>query len=315
MVSRTWGWLLVGALVVAGCSKPEPVTNISSATEEDSASTLTFTPAKDNGSPILGYEYSSNNGGGWQSVSAWNGTNQVAINPLTNGTTYQFLLRAKNKIGVGDTGTAKSPATRPFGRPGTPVGLSGSQNSPTLTWNWSQPGLNGHNSVIRYEVSLNGGGFGSVGGATSYQVGVNPGECRTLSVRAIGDRTISPNRQTGTATGAVQACAPAPPPPVCQPWTVYGQNVWLPPGAAIRQYPDHTSPSIGSIGANQAVVVDGWTYGTTPYPGNPAPYNTNEWFHRQGGGWLSNAGVRAAPTSNNQADGGPAASRPSECRV
>lgn len=192
-----------------------------SASEGDTTSTLTFSAPADNGAAVDGYQYRTTapSVGGWVNASDADGGPGVALiaNGLSNGTTYQFQARARNTSPTGQvrwgTESPSSNSVRPFGNPFAPTGLSGSQNSSTLTWTWGQGGLNGHDSLVRYEVSLNGGGYGSVGTATSYQVNVSQGECRTLQVREIGDRTVSPNRQTGDATGSVSACAPAPPSP------------------------------------------------------------------------------------------------------
>lgn len=189
-----------------------------SASEGDTTSTLTFSAPADNGAPISGYQYRTTapSLGSWVDASDADGGPGVALtaNGLSNGTTYQFQARARNTSPTGQvrwgTESPASNSARPFGNPLAPTSLSGSQNSTTLRWTWAQGGLNGHDNVIRYEVSVNGGGFASVGMATTYQVGVAPGECRTLSVREIGNRTVAPNRQTGGVTGAVQACAPAP---------------------------------------------------------------------------------------------------------
>jgi hypothetical protein len=111
---------------------------------------------------------------------------------------------------------------------------------------------------------------------------------------------------------------PQPPAATCSQFVIYVQNRWSPPGASLRSGPDHNSTKVGSFGGNAALTVNGWTYGSTPFPSNPAPYNSNIWFRlANGSGWVSFAGVRAATTSYapTAADGGPSAPTPSECRV
>ena len=119
-------------------------------------------------------------------------------------------------------------------------------------------------------------------------------------------------------SGQVPSPTPVQPPPAkCAAFTVYAQNRWNPNGAALRGAPDHTSPKLGGFTGNTPLSVDGWTYGSTPYPNNPAPFNSNVWFHlSNGSGWVSFPGVRGAPTSYDPAsnDGGPAAPVRPECK-
>lgn len=191
---------------------PGPVAAIS-ATEGDGSSVLTFTRPPENGAAIDSYQYRAN-GGPWTGAahSTSGATVTMNVGGLTNGTTYQFQVRAHNARDWATDPGASSNTVRPYGAPFAPGGLTGSQGSTTLTWSWGAAGLNGHDGISRYEVSVNGGGFASVGGATSYQTNVAPGECRTLVARGIGNRT-GDGREVGSQTGAVQACAPAPPPP------------------------------------------------------------------------------------------------------
>ena len=80
-------------------------------------------------------------------------------------------------------------------------------------------------------------------------------------------------------------------------YTIFAQNKWSPAGAAIRATPDVGAKKVGSLGGNEPLVVDGWIAGSVPYPNNPAPYDSNIWFHmRNGAGFVSFAGVRAQPT-------------------
>lgn len=167
---------------------------------------LSFSTPPDNGAAITGYQVSVNSGG-WQSLAS----NRV-VSGLNNGTGYRFAVRALNSEGAGPA-SPQSASVVPFGKIGTPTNLRGSNSGNTLNWNWGAPSLNGHNSVDRYQVSINGGGWSNVGGARSHSMNVPDGECRNLRVRAIGDRQGSgDDRHISNAAGPAQACAPAPPP-------------------------------------------------------------------------------------------------------
>lgn len=87
----------------------------------------------------------------------------------------------------------------------------------------------------------------------------------------------------------------------CAPFIVVAQNRWLPYGAAVRTAPRLTAKQIGGRDPNQAIAVDGWVHSEAPYPDNPAPWNSDIWFHlSDGAGWVSFAGVRAEPTFQDQ---------------
>jgi hypothetical protein len=97
----------------------------------------------------------------------------------------------------------------------------------------------------------------------------------------------------------------------CTPFRVFAQNRWYPYGAAIRSAPSITAKQISNRDPNQSLAVNGWVHGTVAYRTNTPPWNNDIWFHlADGGGWVSFAGVRAAPVSQDptgQADGGPPA--------
>jgi len=105
----------------------------------------------------------------------------------------------------------------------------------------------------------------------------------------------------------------------CEPFTVYAQNRWQPPGARLLMAPNHKSRPIREYGfaPNQLITVDGWVHGSRPYPHNPEPWNSNIWYHVFGGGWVAFAAVRELPTSQDPtlraADGGAPAPTPESC--
>jgi hypothetical protein len=105
----------------------------------------------------------------------------------------------------------------------------------------------------------------------------------------------------------------------CAPFQVFAQNRWLPYGAAIRTAPNVTSKQIGSRDPNQTFAVDGWVHSGAPYPTNSPPWNNDVWFHlADGAGWVSFAGIRAAPTAEDPTgldpDGGPAVETLPRCQ-
>lgn len=104
----------------------------------------------------------------------------------------------------------------------------------------------------------------------------------------------------------------------CDTFSVYAQNRYDPPGAAVRVEPLRTGLQMGGYLPNQLIPVDGWVRTRAAYPSNPPPFDSDVWFHlADDKGWVSFAGVRADPTdrapTNFDDDGGRAAPTPPEC--
>ena len=68
---------------------------------DDASLSISFTAGASNGEAITRYEYSIDNGKTWSKVSGGDVKSPVAINGLTNGTTYSVNLRAVNAAGSG----------------------------------------------------------------------------------------------------------------------------------------------------------------------------------------------------------------------
>lgn len=226
---------------------------------------LSFAAPADNGAAITAYQYSTDGGSSWRALDS-----SRVISSLSNGTSYRFNVRARNSEGWGPAST-RSDAVAPFGKVMSPTGLNGSQGSTTLRWTWNSLNntrLNGHNNVVRYEVSVGGGSWQGNSTSTSYSMNVSAGECRNVRVRAIGNRQGSganDNRHIGDATSGVQACAPAPPQPSltifptaqeipcdigngpCDQYSVRGSNL---PGGSITVHCQFRNPGSG-WGSNQ----------------------------------------------------------------
>lgn len=108
----------------------------------------------------------------------------------------------------------------------------------------------------------------------------------------------------------------------CDPFTVYSQNRFEPYGTAVRTELSVKAPKSEEIAfaPNEVITVDGWTRtGEVAYPTNPEPIRTDIWFHlKNADGYVSFAGVRGAPTANDETGGfspdlGTLAELPPEC--
>jgi hypothetical protein len=88
----------------------------------------------------------------------------------------------------------------------------------------------------------------------------------------------------------------------CEPFNLYAQNQFDPLGAKIWAEPSPTADSSHGFAPNELLTVDGWVRTRSPYPSNPAPWDSDAWFHlANGAGWVSYAGVRADPTDPSTA--------------
>ena len=87
-----------------------------------------------------------------------------AVSLTTSTTDYTFRVRASNKAGWSDWGATSSPR-RAFGVPGAPSGVSAAPGDRSLTVSYSPAAGNGATGgELRYEYSLNGGGWAALPG-------------------------------------------------------------------------------------------------------------------------------------------------------
>lgn len=168
-------------------------------------------PTFNGGLEITGYEYTLDNGVMWNDVIE----NPTVIRGLTNGTTYQVMVRAKNANGAGPTSalTATKPLTVPR-TTGIPVATAG-ELSANLTW--TAPTDTGGSPITDYiiEYSTNNGATWSlvndgVNTATSVTVKQLKADATyTFRVTAVttvgsGEPSISSNSITPTAPPIVE---------------------------------------------------------------------------------------------------------------
>jgi hypothetical protein len=105
----------------------------------------------------------------------------------------------------------------------------------------------------------------------------------------------------------------------CAPFQVYAQNRWAPYGSVIRTAPMVNAKRVASYVGNYSISVNGWLHASVAYVTNEPPFNNDVWFHlTDGSGWVSFAGVRAVPTSQDPTglnrDGGKPAPLSPKCQ-
>ena len=115
--------------------------------------TVSFSlPTSDGNSPITDYEYSVNNGSTF--TSARTIVSPLLITGLTNGTTYQVVLRAVNAVGRSEP--SEMVEGTPSTLPSPPTGLSGAPNDKQMMISFTA-GNNGGSAIVNYQYSTDNG--------------------------------------------------------------------------------------------------------------------------------------------------------------
>jgi Ca2+-binding RTX toxin-like protein len=134
---------------------------IGTATAGNASATVRWTPpASDGGSPLTGYQVRVVNAATSAQVGALRSAGPAAANlvvtGLTNGTGYQFQVRAVNGVGAGAFSVLSNTVT-PATVPGPPVIGTASSGSAggalTATARWSPPATNGGSAITGYVVT------------------------------------------------------------------------------------------------------------------------------------------------------------------
>ncbi len=185
----------------------------------DEALTVSFdAPANDGGSPVTGYQYSTDGGATWQARTDGQPATAATMTidalstdgstPLTNGVTYDVEIRAVNSAGDGPGSAVASGI--PASDPGAPTITSVVPEDGGLGVTFASP-PNGGSAITGYEYSVDGGPWtpdGSQG--TSFSVGglVNGTNysIQVLAVNSVGDSQPSP---AGTGVPATVPGQPA----------------------------------------------------------------------------------------------------------
>jgi hypothetical protein len=119
---------------------------------------VAFTAPESTGATaISNYEYSLNNGSTWVTPSPAVTASPLTISGLTQGTTYNVQLRARNTTGTGlGCGTATVNATT-LNVPNAPTALSASAGLGVANISFTAPSNDGGAAITNYEYSTNNG--------------------------------------------------------------------------------------------------------------------------------------------------------------
>jgi titin len=194
-------------------SAPTITTGVDGMVPSNQSLTVSFNaPSSDGGSPVTGYQYSTDAGATWQNrtdgQAAASTTMTIStlsvdgLTPLNNGTTYSVEIRAENPAGDGPGSTVAV---------GIPVNVP---DAPTVTLVTPEngalgvaftPGSNGGSAIAAYEYSLNGGGTWTSTGSLSpsFTIGsLMNGTTYSLTLEAVNEAGASVASATATGTPA-----------------------------------------------------------------------------------------------------------------
>ena len=194
--------------------------------------TLTFNPVQDNGSPLSGWEYTTDDGDSWQTLDGVTGDRWLSATvlnesagagttPLTSGTAYRIRIHARNSMGAGPDSPTVTAALPNAGAPGAPGDLSVSPGDRAFRVTFTAPGQ-GDSAILKYQYSTDDGGSWSdiapsgdgplqadltVDSANGYLL--YPGNEYRVRVRAVN--TQGPGLPSDAAAGQLPATAPGAP--------------------------------------------------------------------------------------------------------
>ena len=169
-------------------------------------------PSSNGGNVITDYEYSYRAGssGSWSSWTSAGSDLSETVTGLTNGTAYEFRVRAVNGVGDGATATGSDSVTPdpPQYPPGAPTSLSASAGNGQVSLSWSAPSSSGTASISRYDYRYDTNNDGSWASwrstgstSTSYTVtGLTNGTLYDFQVRAVSSVGAGPGSNTDTET-------------------------------------------------------------------------------------------------------------------
>jgi hypothetical protein len=116
---KTIGYYGAPAFAVATVPGTPTITAI---TAGDTQLSVAFTAGTDGGSAITTYEYSTDGGANWANRQTGTTASPIVITGLTNGTSYDVQIRAKNTVGSGAaTATTAATPVAPATVPGVPT--------------------------------------------------------------------------------------------------------------------------------------------------------------------------------------------------
>jgi hypothetical protein len=169
----------------------------------DHRAVVSFTSPAPDGFGGTSYTVTASPGG----AHATGAASPLAIDGLTDGTSYTFTVTAANDVGVGST-SAPSNAVVPAGPPGAPASVSAVAGNRRATVRFTAPPANG-SPITSYTATASPGGARAIGAGSALTVaGLRNGSHYTFKVtatNAVG--TGAPSAASRSVTPSAPKCA------------------------------------------------------------------------------------------------------------
>jgi large repetitive protein len=188
---------------------------------DDQSVTINFTDGADNGSAILSYQYSKDNGTNWTTLDASAvyfiqdapgvGHRTINVSNLTNGQVYQVKLKATNAEGTSAATEAQS--VTPVAAPAAPAITSITPGNATATINFTDGADNG-SAITSYQYSIDNGeswttlDASAVESSTIYVSNLTNGQLYNIKLRAVNIIGTSEETASQSVTPVAEPAKP-----------------------------------------------------------------------------------------------------------
>lgn len=232
---------------------------------------VAFTAPSNGGSAITDYDYSTDGGSNFKSGST--NASPIVITTvsgssaaLTNGTSYNVQIRARNANGTGTptTSTAATPRTVP----GAPTIGTITPGNGQLSVAFTAPASDGGSAITGYKWSIDGSNYTLRAGTTNPIVitGLTNGTAYTVRILAVndaGDGAVATAGSTATPRGAPTVTTTSPPAAnIGSTGATLGGNVTATNGATITERGVFYSTTNGFADGTGTKVSTTGTFGT-----------------------------------------------------
>ena len=186
---------------VTPATEPDAPTDLTATVDDQRVDLIWTAPASNGGATILRYEYELDFSGTWTSTGGT--ATSHTVTGLTNGQSYDFRVRAVNRVGAGlASGSQSATPTATLVAPATPFGLSATPGNQRVILSWTQPSGGAALTHYEYELDLSDTWISTGGTAPSHTVmGLTNDQSYTFRVRAV-------NRAGASGASGSQSATP-----------------------------------------------------------------------------------------------------------